>query len=99
MKKTAIAATVLILSLAAPVFAAGSGQPEAGQGPNFDQSKAEILKKLDEQMSSIQKAKVCIQAAKNQDDIKTCRDKRMADVKQSREGMRKHGHPGGQQSQ
>ena len=98
MKRTAVVAAVLSLAFAVPAFAAGTGQPPMGPGPNFDQRKAEVLKKLDEQMSSLQEAKVCIQAAKNHDDMKACREKHMAEVKQSREGMRKQGHSDGQQN-
>ena len=89
MGKKAIAAVVLTLAFAAPVFAAGGDQPPMGTGPNFDQRKAEILKALDEQMSSLQEAKTCIQAAKNHDAIKACREKRMAEKKQLHEEMRK----------
>ena len=99
MKRTAVVAAVLSLAFAAPVFAVGGGQPPMGPGPNFDQRKTEVLKKLNEQMSSLQEAKVCIQAAKNHDDMKACREKHMAEVKQSRDGMKKQGRPGGQQSQ
>ena len=99
MRRAAIAAVVLSLAFAAPVWAAGGGQPPMGPSLNFDERKAEVVKKLNEQMISLQEAKVCIQAAKNHDDMRTCREKHMAEVKQSREGMRKQGRPSGQQGQ
>jgi hypothetical protein len=99
MRITAIAAVVLSLAIAAPVWAAEGGQPPAGPAPNFDERKAEILKKLNEQMTSLQEAKSCIQAAKNHDDMRACREKHMAETKQLREGMKKQGRPGGQQNQ
>ena len=70
MKKTIIATAVLSFAFAASVFAAGGDKPPTETGPNFDQRKAEILKKLDEQMHSLQEAKTCIQAAKNHGRIK-----------------------------
>jgi hypothetical protein len=92
MKKTIIAAAVLSFALAAPAFAAGGDQPPMGTGPNFDQRKAEILKALDAQMSSLQEAKTCIQAAKNHDAIKACREKHMAERKELHEEMQKKIH-------
>jgi hypothetical protein len=94
MRKTALAAAVLSLAFAAPVWAAGGGQPTTGPTPNFDERKAEVLKKVDEQMIILQEAKVCIKAAKNHDDLRTCREKHMAEAKQLREG--KQNHPNGQ---
>ena len=95
MKKTLIAAVALSLVLAVAAFAADSGQPGNVPGPNFDQRKAEILKMLDERMASLQEAKSCIQAANNQNDIKTCREKHRAEMKDMRGEMQHHHGMGG----
>jgi hypothetical protein len=46
-----------------------------GREQNFERQKAEILKNLDERLASVQQMKTCIQAAKNREDAKTCREK------------------------
>ena len=89
MKRTFIAAAVLSLAFAVPVFAADYGQPQQGQTMNFDQKKAEILKMIDARATGIQDQRSCVQAAKNHDDLKVCRDKAMAE-------MKGHGSGGGQ---
>jgi hypothetical protein len=100
MKTRVIAAVVLTLAFAVPVFAADGGQPSNGSGPNFEQRKAEILDRLSNQAANLQQAKDCVQAAKNRDDLKACREKHMAAADGSRAGMRKQGGgPGSQQGQ
>ena len=99
MKRTVIAAAVLALAFAVPVFATEGGQPSNGSRPNFEQGKAEILNKLNNQVASLQQAKTCIQAAKNHDDIKACREKHMAAMNGLRAGMSKQGGQGGQHRQ
>ena len=89
MKKTAIAAAVFSFVFTTSVFAAGS-QPTTEPGPNFDSRKAEVLKKLDEQMQNIQEAKNCVQAAKTPPDMKACREKHMAERKKMQEELRKN---------
>jgi len=64
-----VAAVVLSLVFAVSVFAIESSQPPGATAPDFDQMKADLLKKLDDRMTSLQKEKVCVQAAKNQDDL------------------------------
>jgi hypothetical protein len=76
MKRTFIAAAVLSLAFAVPVFAADSGQPQQGQTINFEQKQAEILKMIDARAASLQDDRACVQAAKKLDDLKVCRDNR-----------------------
>jgi len=99
MKKAVIAAVaVLSLILAGLSFAVEGIQPSAGTVPNFEQMKADHLKKLDDRMTSLQKEKVCVEAAKNQDDLRACRSKHKAEMKGHGDQMRKkggHGGPGG----
>ena len=99
MKKAVIAAVaVLSLILAGLSFAVEGIQPSAGTVPNFEQMKADHLKKLDDRMTSLQKEKVCVEAAKNQDDLRACRSKHKAEMKGHGDQMGKrggHGGPGG----
>ena len=89
MKRTFIAAAVLSIVFAVPVFAADGGQPQTGQTQTFEQKQAEILKMIDARAAGIQDQRSCVQAAKNLDDLKVCRDKAMAE-------MKGHGPGGGQ---
>ncbi|MFZ3135826.1 MAG: hypothetical protein WA126_00370 [Thermodesulfovibrionales bacterium] len=96
MKRAAIvAAVVLSLVFAVSAFAIEGSQPPGETAPNFEQMKADHLKKLDDRMTSLQKEKVCVQAAKNQDDLRACRSTHKADMKENRDEMRKRGGPGG----
>src|SRR4030042_6192855 len=66
-------------------------QPTKETGPNFEQMKADHLKKLDERMNSLQQEKTCVQAARNQDDLMVCRSKHKAEMKKHRNEMGKKG--------
>ena len=98
MKKALIAVAALSLVLAVAAFAADSGQPGNVPGQTFDQKKTDMLKMVDERIASLQEAKNCIQASKNDADIKTCRDKHRAEMMEKR-GEMQHQHgmggPGG----
>jgi hypothetical protein len=96
VKRTAIILAVL-LALAVPVFAA-EDEDKATKQDNFSERKAQILKKLNDQIRNLQEAKTCVQAAKDQDAIKTCREKQMAERKQLQEEMRKKSHRDEQQN-
>jgi hypothetical protein len=105
MKKTlAITMAILFaLTITSVTFAseekvappAEGSQPTKETGPNFEQMKANHLKKLDKWMNSLQQEKACVQAAKNQDDLSTCRLKHKAKMKKHRDGMRKSVGPDG----
>ena len=87
MKKTAVILSVL-LALTVPVLAAEEGD-KTGKQDSFPERKAAILKKLNDQIHNLQEAKTCVQAAKDSNDMKACREKQMAERKQMQEEMRK----------
>ena len=83
MKKTliAVAGAGLSLIFASITFAVEDIQPSASTAPDFEKMKADYLKRLDTRMSSLQQEKTCIEAAKNQSDLKTCRQKNRPSMK------------------
>lgn len=96
MKRTAIATVLFSFVLAVPAFAAEGGQPPQGQGQTFEQRKAAILKMIDERIANIQEERGCVEAAKNDDDLKVCRDQSRARMEKEREGRRPLGGQRGQ---
>jgi len=96
MKRAVIvAAVVLSLVFAVSGFAIDSSQPLGDTAPNFEQMKADHLKKLDDRMASLQKEKVCVEAAKNQDDLRVCRSKHKAEMTGHGDQMGRRGGYGG----
>ena len=92
MKRAVIAvAAVLSLIFAGLAFAAESIQPSAGNAPNFEQMKADHLKRIDDRIKSLQEAKVCTQAAKNQDGLRACWSKHKPEMKKHHDEMRRRG--------
>lgn len=91
MKRTLIAAALISLAFAAFAFANEGGQPPTVPGQTFEQRQANILKMMDERIAGIQEGKTCIQAAKNDDDLKVCRKKHMAEM-QEKHGDMRHQH-------
>ena len=87
MKTVMIAMAVSIL-FAAPAFAADDAPQFKGPGPSFEQRKSDILKHIDERIARNQEEKTCVQAAKNHDDLKACREKFKAEVLQQRPKVR-----------
>ncbi len=74
MKTTMITTAVAIL-LAMPAFAANNAPQKQGQTLSFPQRKAEILKRIDERITRSKQERACIQATKNNEDIKACWEK------------------------
>jgi hypothetical protein len=98
MKRTLIAAALLSLAFAVPAFAADGGQPPTAPAQTFEQRQAHILKMIDERIASLQEGKTCVQAAKNVDDLKACREKHMSEMREMKGEMRhQHGMMGGPQ--
>jgi hypothetical protein len=88
MKKTLIAMAVSIL-FAAPAIAADNAPQAKGPDQNFEQRKADILKRIDERIARNQEEKACVEAAKNHDDLKACREKFKAEIMEQRQKLRK----------
>lgn len=88
--KTAMIAVVVSILFTVPAFADDNApQPKGkGPGPNFEQRKSDILKRIDERIARNQEEKTCVQAAKNHDDLKACRDKFKAEVQEQRQKQR-----------
>ena len=82
MKSTIIAAVIVTL-FSVPVFAADS-TPQAKVGPNFEQHKAEIVKRIDARIARNQEEKACVQASTNHEAVKACRDKFKEEMKDHR---------------
>jgi hypothetical protein len=96
MKRVVIAVAAFVsLVFALTAFAVEGVQPPKETGINFEQMKADHLKKLDGRINSLQEEKTCAQVAKNHDDLMSCRSKHKADMKGSRDEMRKGGGPYG----
>jgi len=107
MKRTAIAVALFSFVMAVPAFAAEGGQPPKGQEQTFEQKKASILKMLNARLANIQADKDCVEAAKNDDDLRACRDKGKARMEKEQAGRKRmddrrkqggqgQGGPGGQ---
>ena len=90
MKRALITALLLSVALVVPAFAAESGPPPSATGQTFEQKQARILKMLDERIAHLQEGKACAQAAKNNEDLRACREKQMAEMKEQRDEMRSH---------
>jgi hypothetical protein len=84
MKSALIAAVLLSLALVVPAFAAEGGQPPAASGQTFEQRQARILKMIDERIAGLQEGKTCVQAAKNDEDLKACRERHMSEMRDKR---------------
>jgi len=98
MKRAIIAVALLSLAFAAPILAAEGGPPPSAPGQTFEQRQANVLKMIDERIASLQEGKTCVQAAKSDDDLKACREKHMAEMREKQGEMgHHHGMMGGPQ--
>jgi hypothetical protein len=95
MKRAFITAAVLSFAFTVPSFAS-NGYQQQGQAPDFEQKQAEILKHIDARAERLQEERSCVQAAKSFEDLKTCRDKQMAEMEKRRSEMKEHGPGDGQ---
>lgn len=88
MKTTMMAVSVSLLFAVSAFAIDGAPQPK-GVGPNFEKNKADIISHIDQRIARNQEEKACVQAAKNHDDVKACRDKFKTEVKEQRQNMKK----------
>ena len=89
MKKALIAAALLATAFTVPAWAADGNQP-AGAQPrgDFKERKAQMLKHMDERISAMQQERKCVQAAKNEDDMRSCRERQRSMRESHRDEMR-----------
>jgi hypothetical protein len=95
MKRAWIAAAVLSLAFAGAAFAADNNQPPNATGQTFEQRQAHILKIIDERLAGLQEGKTCVQAAKNNEDLRVCWQKHRAEMQQLRGERRPQRGQGG----
>ena len=75
MRTKILSAVISMLFFAVQLFATENLPPPKGPGADFEQHKAEILKRIDERIARNQEERNCVQAAKNREDIRICREK------------------------
>jgi hypothetical protein len=98
MKTAIIAAALLSLAFAAQVLAVEGGPPPSAPGQTFEQRQANILRMIDERIANLQEGKTCVQAAKSDDDLRACRERHMAEMREKQGQMgHQHGMMGGPQ--
>lgn len=74
MKGEVIAvAAVLSMAFTGPAFATEGMQSSIETASNFEQVKADYLKRLEDRMSRLQQEKTCIEEAQSQDDLRNCK--------------------------
>jgi|WetSurSiteA1Bulk_404760.scaffolds.fasta_scaffold01043_8 hypothetical protein len=85
MKKTVIAAaSVLSMAFAMPAFAIEAGQTTQQSAPDFEQTKADYMKRLDERITSLQQQKTCVQKATDQNALGACWSQHKTEMKNQR---------------
>jgi hypothetical protein len=88
MKKTVIvAASVLSMAFAIPAFATEVGQMTQQAASDFEKTKADTLKWLDERIAAFQQQKTCVQNAADQAALGTCWSQHKTEMKGSRGEM------------
>jgi len=95
MVKAAIAAAVLSLALAAAAFAVEGNPPAKAPDANFEKRQSDVLKMIDARIARLQKEKECVQAAKNMDDLKACREKFHPEPRRDQGNMNRQDGPQG----
>ena len=90
MKNALLAAAIVASMFVVPAFAADSTPQPSTSAPTFEQRQAQMLKMIDERLTSLQAGKTCVQAAKSNDDLNACREKHMAEMREKRSEMQKY---------
>jgi hypothetical protein len=83
MKKVIIATAFALYAL--PLYAVDTPPASAKPGPNFEQHKADVIKKIDAVIAYRQEEKACVQAAKTHAELKACRDKFKAELQEMKQ--------------
>jgi hypothetical protein len=83
--KTRILSVVVAMLFTVPAFAVDSTSMPKPPGPNFEKHKTDIISRIDARIARNQEEKTCVQAAQNHADIKACRDKFKAEIKEMRQ--------------
>jgi len=84
------AAVMLAIVIAVLGFTTGGGHAASPTPTSIEHRKAVVLKRIDERIAHLQDEKACFQAATSQDELKSCRDKFIAE---NRRGDQKPGRP------
>lgn len=83
--------TTIVAGMAAVTLLAASASAAdmAVQGGNFEQKKAEQLKRVDERITHLQEERTCIQSASNHDTLKACHEKFRTEIRQDKINRKK----------
>jgi hypothetical protein len=73
--KSSIKSLLLLFSMGYLVCTMGTGYAASASPANFEQKKAEQLRRLDQRITNLRDERTCIQEATSQDAIKSCREK------------------------
>jgi len=94
--RTALIAATAVLVLSTPLYSQEQKGMLKGTAPdNFEQRRTGILNSIDQRINSLQEERTCIQAAKSNEDIRSCAEKRRAAAEKAREQRRSQGRPAG----
>ncbi len=79
MPRTALAVILVAVFASHPAFAQQGAAPQAkpqDDSQKFDQTKARLLKNLDQRIDRLQKLRSCVNDAKDSDALRACRPPR-----------------------
>jgi hypothetical protein len=89
MKKTVIAAvSVLSMAFAIPAFAIEAGQTTQQAASDFETTKADNMKRLDERITALQQQKTCVQKATDQATMGACGSQHKNAMNMNRDEMK-----------
>ena len=74
-REVIVVAAILSMAFAGPAFATERMLSSAETASNFEQVKADYLKRLEYRMNRLQQEKTCIEEAQSQDDLRNCKRK------------------------
>jgi len=80
-----------ILLFSTQALAADNGPQKNGPGENFEERKAEVLRRIDKRIARNQEEKACVQAANNHEALRACREKFKPERPEGHEQHEGHG--------